>query len=548
MINTETDVKASAKNLIMSFIRNSTPRAHQIDLVADVLVIGGGPAGAWAALTAAASGANTVLVDKGYCGTSGATASANTGVWYATAESEAGRLIVESRMARGCGLAHPDWIARVLDASARQLDHLAESGFPFPLDDEGKSFRANLRGPDYMHFMRRQLKRAGVAILDHSPALELLSAEGVVAGAAGYARQQDMPWRVRAGATVLASGGCAYLSHALGCNVNTGDAYLFGAEVGAELSGMEFSSQYGISPAYSSVTKGLIYFWASFYTDSGELIDCSKDRMVAVAKALLEQPVYAVYDKADARTQAWLRRAQPNIFLPHDRMGIDPFVRRFPITLRAEGTVRGTGGLRLLGPDCATSVPGLYAAGDAATREPIVGAVTGGGSPNAAWAIASGTWAGHGAAAYARSVSGIATRPVQATGGAGLRPQGAVRRLAVGEVIEAVQSEVLPIDKNLFRQGARLNASLKQLDSVWTEVRKHLRAEGSASIRARESAALLATARWAYRSALARTESRGLQRRVDHPDFGPAQQYRLLSGGLDEVWVRPESNAQRLPA
>ena len=48
---------------------------QQDELVADVVVVGGGPAGTWAALAAARAGADVVLVDKGYCGTSGPTAS-----------------------------------------------------------------------------------------------------------------------------------------------------------------------------------------------------------------------------------------------------------------------------------------------------------------------------------------------------------------------------------------------------------------------------------------------------------------------------------------
>ena len=49
------------------------------EITCDVLVIGGGPAGCWAALEAA--GGRVVLVDKGYCGSSGATASAGTQIW-----------------------------------------------------------------------------------------------------------------------------------------------------------------------------------------------------------------------------------------------------------------------------------------------------------------------------------------------------------------------------------------------------------------------------------------------------------------------------------
>lgn len=56
---------------------SSTPDS-MITLTIDVLVIGGGPAGTWAAWSAARQGASVVLVDKGYCGTSRATAAAGT--------------------------------------------------------------------------------------------------------------------------------------------------------------------------------------------------------------------------------------------------------------------------------------------------------------------------------------------------------------------------------------------------------------------------------------------------------------------------------------
>ena len=57
-----------------------------VEFDADVLVIGGGPAGTWAAISAAEQGARVVLADKGFCGTSGATAAAGTGVWYVDPE------------------------------------------------------------------------------------------------------------------------------------------------------------------------------------------------------------------------------------------------------------------------------------------------------------------------------------------------------------------------------------------------------------------------------------------------------------------------------
>ena len=61
----------------------------ELDLQADVLVIGGGPAGTWAAWSAASSGAKVVLVDKGYCGTTGCAAASGNGVWYVPPDPEA---------------------------------------------------------------------------------------------------------------------------------------------------------------------------------------------------------------------------------------------------------------------------------------------------------------------------------------------------------------------------------------------------------------------------------------------------------------------------
>ncbi|WP_038378822.1 FAD-dependent oxidoreductase, partial [Bradyrhizobium elkanii] len=354
-----------------------------VEFDADVLVIGGGPAGTWAAVSAAERGARVVLADKGFCGTSGATAAAGTGVWYVDPNPALREAAMANREKMGGHLQDRRWMARVLDQTYEDSNRLAAWGYPYPVDDSGKSQRNSLQGPEYMRLMRKRTKQAGVTILDHSPALELLvEDDGSVAGASGVRRQKHDRWIVRAKAVVIATGGCAFLSKTLGSNVLTGDGYLMAAEVGAEFSSMEFSNPYAISPAFGSVTKTLFYGWATFSYEDGSVVPgaASKGGRSAIARALLQGPVYARLDKADDDVQRHMRASQPNFFLPFDRTGIDPFRERFPVTLRLEGTVRGTGGLRIVDDSCATSVPGLYAAGDAATRELICGGFTGGGS------------------------------------------------------------------------------------------------------------------------------------------------------------------------
>jgi succinate dehydrogenase/fumarate reductase flavoprotein subunit len=214
------------------------------------------------------------------------------------------------------------------------------------------------------------------------------------------------------------------------------------------------------------------------------------------------------------------------------------------VTLLAEGTVRGTGGIRIAGDECSTTVPGLYAAGDAATRELICGGFTGGGSHNAAWAIASGTWAGRGAAGHAVGLGAHAhERAVTAVGDAGARPTGEGLRADHRAVLAAVQREVLPYDKNYLRHGTVLAESLAELDGIWAGVRSSLSGVGEGLVRSRQAAAMTAHARWMYSTALHRNESRGMAKRLDHPDQDPAQAYRLTTGGLDRIWVRPERAA-----
>src|SRR6185503_6115617 len=302
------------------------------------------------------------------------------------------------------------------------------------------------------------------------------------------------------------TGGCAFGERILGSATLTGDGYLMAAEAGALLSGMEFSAQYAFTPRPSALNKGLPFRWASFTRQDGTPISTEgRDRHAAVAAALLDGPVFAQYDQASPEVRQWLRQGQPNCFQPFDRIGVDPFTERWPVMLRCEGTVRGVGGIRLLDDDCATGVPGLYAAGDAASRERLTGAISGGGGPNSSWAIASGNWAGRAAAQYARRSGSSTDRPVVPLGRAGLRPGGDVRQdVAAPELMQVVRDEMLPLNRNYFRSADGLEASLDRLDGSWRTISGHVRSGSADAVKAREAAAMIATSRWAYRSALAR--------------------------------------------
>jgi succinate dehydrogenase/fumarate reductase flavoprotein subunit len=206
--------------------------------------------------------------------------------------------------------------------------------------------------------------------------------------------------------------------------------------------------------------------------------------------------------------------------------------------LRAEGTVRGVGGLRVVDEDCQTRVRGLFAAGDAATREPVAGATSGGGAQNSAWALSSGQWSGRAAAQLAKRDGRRTGTSAAAIGEAGLRQ--AADGPTAAAAVAAVKEEMHPLDKNLFRTGYGLIRSLEKLDGLWRGLRDGLPDGANNRLRAREAAAMAATGRWCYRAALARGESRGMHKRLDAKLTEERFEHRLRVGGLDQVWTRAE--------
>jgi len=514
-----------------------------------VLVLGGGPAGVWAALAAARAGARVALFDKARCGASGPTAKNSVSLWNippGPAREEA----VARGLADGGHLGDPEWMARVLAETYRRVDQLARWGYrfggeraglcqPSPAagpawlrsaaasgpDAAGRPARICVDGAHYLTRMRRCLVLAGVRVFDYHPALQLLAdAEGVVCGASGVqVRNGFRAWSARADAVVLATGGCAFYSGGAGTDVATGDGLLMAVEAGGELSGMEFSSAYSLVPVCAAPSAAGVRMPGSIPAPelSQHFTTLCDESGAVLGGAGFGSRAAAFEALADGR-----------------RVYASWHAERVPLRAVLEGTVRGTGGVRLIGFDCATTVPGLFGAGDVTGREPITGAAGGFGGQGGAWAMSSGVWAGAGAARFAR---GRGLRgPAWPVPGAGLHTASGIDPRAV---IGLVQEHTLPLRRSYWRSAGSLRDSIAELDALWPATAFALGGSGPDRVRAREAAALLAVARWTKYSALARTESRGMHRRTDHPVAVERWCTRLLAGGLDTVWVREDQCA-----
>ncbi len=508
--------------------------SSSLRLEADVLIIGGGLAGCWAAITAAQTGARVIVAEKGYCGTAGVAASAGPGHWFIPPDGTLRRDAIARRLETAQGLGDADWMETIIDRTFRTLPTIA-SHYRYTQDDNGKVRYHALRGPEYLRALRQKALDCGVTILDHSPALALLRHEDTsIAGATGVSLKSGHDqWIVRSGATILATGGCAFRSHLLGSANNTGDGLLMAADAGACFSGMEFSAFFTIVPANTTMARTMIYSFARYYDAAGHELERppgSHDNSF-LARALKKGQVFCDLSGVPEDIRRQLPQISPNVPITFQRLGIDPFSQKFPVSLVGEGTIRGVGGIRVMDRHSGCGVPGLYVAGDVASREPVAGAISGGGAVNAAWALSSGCIAAEAAVAYTRRQRRSLKEPVTL-------PE--YEAIAGGStaVEHAVQCEMLSPNKQYFRTASSLKQSSQALEDAW----EHLslgdvhQAGARARLRHQELKALTAVARWCTASALARKESRGLHYRCDAESV--AMPAHILSGGLAKPWTR----------
>jgi succinate dehydrogenase/fumarate reductase flavoprotein subunit len=530
--------------------------SFDIELAADVLVIGGGPAGIWAALAATDEGASVVIAEKGYVGTTGPFGvGANTGIYYIMPDDQEQRdTIVEARQPIAYGLSDPAWGYRVFDQSYANLDAMAKWGYQWPRTPDGsRETRGHLRGPTIMAFLRSIAVKHGVTVLDHCPALELLTSDGTAAGARGVNKQNGRTWQVRAGAVVMATGGTTFLSGVLGDKTHTGDGYLMAAEVDVEFSGMEFTGQYHAAPTETYLSRGAYRSGAGTYTDNnGNRIKEGRQMVDAI---LNTGGAWDQLDRTkDEKERELIAKTHAAAFQYFQRKGIDPFTEKYPISFILEGSIRAGGGIAI-DDDLATSVPGLFAGGDVASKEKLTGGGPPGGGPASAWAFATGFLVGESAAAFAKAYGNhAATRELTPAGRIGAR-QVRERSISPGELIGAVQAEMLPLDKNYWRTGEGLDASLAHFQALWRDripsygwiAQANAKLTARDRLRTREAASLLVAGRLMYTSAHAREESRGLHRRKDFPQFNPEfEGQHLISRGLDEISVRKSAHVNTL--
>ena len=432
------------------------------------------------------------------------------------------------------GLADQRWMLRCVDRCYENLQRLVDGAIRSRRDESGKLYIANLRGPDYMRFMRTRVLRAGVKVLDHHPALELLSDGDAVTGAAGLDRAHRRglagrgrrhrprhrrlrllrahPRRHRPDRRRPPDGGRGRRL-ALGHGVH--------GQVHARP--LRHLAQQGPAVPLGDLLPRGRHAAARRERRAGRQRHRRRPRATR-PRADRGPGLRPARPWPSDALQDWLRRGQPNCFAAlrparhrsrsRDLFRVDAARRRHRARHRRHPHRRR----RVRAPRSPASSPPATppAARTSPARSPAAARSTPPGRSSSGW------WAGKGAAALrpAPRRPGRLPRRVAPLGTAGP----AARRdtpapIDPREVIAAVRAEVTPLGKNYFRDGAQLCApAASGSRALWREVRAAPRRRGHRTVSAaREAAGVTAAARWSLAAALARTESRGMHRRTDLP-------------------------------
>ena len=269
------------------------------DIQRDILVVGAGAAGMYAAIAAARQGASVLLVDKSLIGRGGATVMAQMTVAAAIGEQAPDHWSkhLEDTLAAGRGLCDETLSAilcreavdriRELDAWqvgwARDKDHIRQVMAPGHSVPRCVYVDFLNTGPAVAATLRKQVAHsAGIDRVSGVSITDLVVNDGRVAGALALETDTGRQVTIAAKAVVLAAGGLTRLFERNSASANMGgDAYALALKAGAELIDMEFVQFFPIGHLAPRLVGMDPIMWDPFrYKLGGRLLNGDREEFI----------------------------------------------------------------------------------------------------------------------------------------------------------------------------------------------------------------------------------------------------------------------------
>ncbi len=383
----------------------------------DVLVVGGGQAGFFAALKGQEHGAKVTMVDKGYAGKSGQSQNITCMICFDPKKNDLEKWCEES-VSVDEYLENRDWVRTVYLESKDRWNDFDRWGLKvWRWGKDGKSYLAPINDCDDEHCpgeppagtdpivnylidnrchwkLRKVFEKAGGTIVDRVMITDLIKKDGKIAGAIGFSPDNDDTYIFKAKAVVLAAGNGGMKNPGIRTNTTTGDAQAMAYRLGCPVTGKEWTDQHGARADFPG------YPWTGNdrnpYFNRDELKDAKEH--LPIFNILGEQldgvrPEYTsprpsfdasrmAYEADQGRAPVFYRVCNHPDTAPINHNPSDTPRTELDEEMSKKGLVRMTMG-RALGQSyhlsdgvwsdglkCETAVPGLYAAGDCLGARP----------------------------------------------------------------------------------------------------------------------------------------------------------------------------------
>ena len=231
-------------------------------ITTDVLVIGGGLAGCFAAIKARKSGADVILVDKNHVGRTGCTIYASGMALFNPEWGDDLDEWLEQYSRVGEYVVDKDWVKILLrDSYARHRDmvnwgvtYYKKNGEVGTLESGEEPDRPLWLKSKYRHKCtlamfgsktkmlkaRKAVEDTGAQIIDRLMITDLTRKDDTVTGAVGFHTRTGDTYHIKAKATVLASGMVSFKGSGFGRHLGTGDGQAMAYRAGADMKSMEW--------------------------------------------------------------------------------------------------------------------------------------------------------------------------------------------------------------------------------------------------------------------------------------------------------------------
>jgi succinate dehydrogenase/fumarate reductase flavoprotein subunit len=554
------------------------------DIATDILIVGAGGAGMYAAIAAARTGASVLLLDKGQVGRGGATIMAQMTVAAALGEQEpdSAELHLQDTLGAGRGLCNEKLSSLLCTEGPKRIREMAQWGTRWAVEDghikqeiaPGHRVKRCCyvdflnTGPAVAATLRRKVSEiSSVRRLSNLAVVELLVRDGRAFGAIALNLVNGELVSISCKAVILAAGGLTKLYERNSASANMGgEAYALALWAGAELMDMEFVQFFPIGHLAPRLVGMDPIMWDPFrYKLGGRLVNGRFEEFIdrygstdfGKYNVTRDIAAYAILKEVEAGrgtphggayldfrhvSEAQLRAAFGPVI---DRLlanGID--LSKTPVEVGPMAHYH-MGGI-CVDVKMQTCIDGLYAAGESVAGANGANRLSGNAITEA---FVFGAQAGSCAGEKAKRLTSMWEDKVARQSIERFSKIREVRSRKTTTPI-SVQDELQKLmweNAGPFRTGDKLSAALDRIEQMQREL-PDLKVGGERRFNLDlqdwfELRAMLTTAETVVRSALARTESRGAHQREDFPQaqdsFLKNQVLELKDGELITRWINP---------